>query len=176
VDTLLSPVLLGVRDCLCEQLRSSVAGPVCQCYVVHNQALPTMDGCDCTCVERELDALHAGRGEATVRVVRLEPDVTTLIGPGPCAVGWQAVISMVTYRCVPTAEGDDVLPPEVRTSSALELNSDLTAMLSVLACCDELTERDRSVDWAGPIGPIGGCGGWETQFRVTLPGGPGRCD
>lgn len=175
-DTLFSPIELAVRDCLCEQLRRSVAGPVCDCYVVHNQALPTMDGCDCTCTETTITERHNGRGDASVRLVRLEPDLALAVGPGPCPTGWQAVFSMVVYRCVPTPDGDEVLPGSVRTASALELNSDLVAMLRVLGCCDELVDRDRSLDFAGPIGPSGGCAGYEVQFRVAISGGPqGPC-
>lgn len=173
-DTLVSPIALALRDCLCTELTQSVAGPVCDCYVVHNQALPTMDGCDCTCTAEIDSEKHAGRGDASVRVVRLEPDIGLTAGPTPCPTGWQAVFSMVVYRCVPTPEGDEVLPGAVRTESALELNADLVAMLRVLACCEELRDRSAGVDFVQPIGPSGGCAGWEVQFRLALSGGPPR--
>jgi hypothetical protein len=174
-DTLISPLLLALRDCLCDQLRSSVAGPVCRCAVVHTQALPVMDGCECRCAERDVDTELVGRGDASVRMVRLDPDLALVGGPGPCPTGWQALISMVTYRCVPTPEADELLDPQTLTDTTLELNSDLAAMLRVLQCCPELADRDVSVDLAQPIGPTGGCAGWELQLRVALPTGPGGC-
>lgn len=176
-DTMLSPILLGLRDCLCAQLERSQAGPVCACYVVHNQSLPTMDGCDCTCEPPPGEEERAGRGSASVRIVRLVPDLGAYgVGPSPCPTGWQVTLAMVVYRCIPLPEDEDsVLPPEVHTATALELNSDLAAMLRVLGCCDELADRDLAVDFAGPVGPSGGCAGWEMQFSMTMAGAPGGC-
>lgn len=175
-DTLLSPILLALRDCLCKQLERSQIGPVCSCYIVHHQSLPTMDGCDCTCEPVDAEE-RAGRGSASVRVVRLAPDLGPYgTGPSPCPTGWQVTLAMVVYRCIPLPEDEEsVLPAAVQTATALELNSDLAAMLRVLGCCQELRDRDMGVDFAGPLGPAAGCAGWEIQFSLALAGPPGGC-
>src|SRR5688500_18541825 len=97
-DPLVAPLLVALRDCLCEQLASTMYGPPCRCMVVHNFTLPAMDGCDCSCDD-------GGQGDAWVRLVRLEPELTAdLVHAHACPVGWQAVLELGTYRCVPTPE------------------------------------------------------------------------
>lgn len=171
-DSLVAPLLVALRDCLCEQLKSSMYGPVCRCMIVHGFALPIMDGCDCDCDQE-------GQGDAWVRLVRLEPEVTLqMVSPQPCPTGWQAVVEMGSYRCVPTPDdGEEELPMDARvvTDSALALLADMNALLRVLGCCDALRDRDVGVDFWQAVGPSGGCAGGTLQIRVALPGGPGGC-
>lgn len=171
-DSLVAPLLVALRDCLCAELQRSVLGPACRCMIVHNFTSPVMDGCDCICDE-------GGQGDAWVRLVRLEPELTAdPVHRHSCPVGWQAVIELGTYRCVPTPEdGEEFLPLEERvvTDSALELLSDMNALLRVLACCPPLRDMDVGVEFWQPVGPAGGCAGGVLQIRVALSGGPGGC-
>lgn len=169
VDNLVAPLLLELRDCLCEQLKRTIAGPVCRCMVVHNFSLPVMDGCDCTCEP-------AGQGDGWVRLVRLEPELSfNPVGSSACPVGWQAVIELGAYRCVQVPEEAEPLPAQTVTDDALKLLSDMNAMLRVLGCCPAFADRDVGVELWQPIGPSGGCAGGTLQIRVALPGGPGGC-
>lgn len=168
-DSLVAPLLLALRDCLCAQLAGSVAGPVCRCMVVHNTGIPVMDGCDCTCEP-------AGHGDGWVRLVRLEPEIgLNLATPQACPTGYQAVIELGAYRCVVTPDDGEALPERDVTDMALMLLADMNATLRVLQCCEALRDRDIGVDFWQPIGPSGGCAGGALQIRVALPGGPGGC-
>lgn len=171
-DPLVAPLLVALRDCLCEQLASTMYGPPCRCMVVHNFTLPAMDGCDCSCDD-------GGQGDAWVRLVRLEPELTAdLVHAHACPVGWQAVIELGTYRCVPTPDdGEEFLPLDARvvTDTALQQLSDMNALLRVLQCCPVLIDREVGVDYWQAVGPAGGCAGGALQIRVALSGGPGGC-
>lgn len=167
-DNLVAPVLTALRDCLCTELARSMFGPVCRCVITHNSTSPSMDGCDCTC-EPE------GVGDAWVRLVRLEPEVSlNPVSNQGCAPGWQAVIELGAYRCYQLTESGEPLPEEEETQLAYRLLSDMNAMLRVL-CCPVLADYSLGVDFWLPLGPAGGCAGGSLQIRVALSGGPGSC-
>lgn len=167
-DALVAPLLLELRDCLCAELRRTMLGAACRCMVVHSVTVPVADGCDCEC--------DAGQGEAWVRLVRLEPEISlNPIAAQSCPAGWQAVIELGIRRCIPIPDEGEPLPERTVTDTALELLSDQAATLRVLGCCPALTDLSFGVDFWQPDGPAGGCAGGTLQIRVALPGGPGGC-
>lgn len=168
VDSLVAPVLLALRDCLCAELAKSLAGPPCRCVIVHSDTFPIMDGCDCTCEPN-------GQGDAWTRLVRLEPEVSaTPVVTSKCPPGWIAVIELGVHRCIPLTEDGSPLPDRQQNDLALMLLADMNATLRAL-CCPVLADHDIGVDFWQPIGPAGGCAGGALQIRVALPGGPGGC-
>jgi hypothetical protein len=168
-DNLVAPLLVELRDCVCAQLATTPVGPVCRCMIVHNFTLPPMDGCDCTCAP-------AGRGDGWVRLVRLEPEISlNLASPTVCPTGWQAIIELGVYRCVPLTEDGAALPEREVTDLALDMLADMNALIRVLGCCNALKDRDVGVEFWQPVGPAGGCAGGTLQIRVALSGGPGGC-
>lgn len=167
-DPLVAPLLVQLRDCVRTELARAVAGPVCRCAVAHSVVTPTMDGCDCECDD--------GQGDAWVRLVRLEPDETLEgIGPAVCPTGWQAVIELGVYRCVPLPEEGEALEEQVVSDIALAALSDMNALIRVLGCCSALWDTALGVEFWQPVGPAGGCAGGTLQFRVAISGGPGAC-
>lgn len=170
VDTLVSPVLLELRDCLRNELVQTTRGPVCRCALVHGFTLPPMDGCHCEC------GLSLGgrpaQGDAWVRLVRMEPDLSLLrLTPQQCAPSWQVVVEIGTYRCAPVTEDGSALPEQEVTALALDMASDRAALLRVFGCCVALRDRDTLVDFYQPIGPEGACVGGVLQFRIAVGGG-----
>jgi hypothetical protein len=168
-DSLVAPLLTALRDCVCAQLEATPLGATCRCMIVHSFTLATMDGCGCGC--------DAGQGDAWVRLVRLEPDgLVGGLGSTNCPTGWQAIVELGVYRCVPVSEEGEALPQQTVTDTALNMLADMNALIRVLACCDTLDDRDVSVDFWQPVGPAGSCAGGTLQIRVALPGGPpGAC-
>lgn len=170
-DTLVAPLLRALRDCLCAQLQTSPLGGTCRCMIVHSSALPVMDGCDCSCD-------GGTQGDAWVRLVRLDPD-TALFATiaSVCPPGWQAVIELGTYRCVPIPEeGVEILPESQVDATTMNLLGDMHALLRTVACCPVLRDLSVGVEFYSPIGAEGGCAGGILQLRVALSGGPpGGC-
>lgn len=163
-DPRAAPLLIGLRDCLRDQLAATVNGRACRTMIVHSAGAPVMDGCACECED--------GQGDAWVRLVRLDPNDATL---GTCDDSWQAVVELGVYRCVPVSEDGGPLDEEQVTEPALEALSDMYALLRVYDCCAALRDTDKGVDYWLPVGPAGGCGGGILQFRVGLPGYPIPC-
>jgi hypothetical protein len=167
-DSLVAPLLVVLRDCVRTELARSTAGPVCRCAIAHSVVTPTMDGCDCECDD--------GQGDAWVRLVRLEPEESLeTIRPSVCPTGWQAVIELGVYRCVPLPEEGEALEEQVVSDIALSALSDMNALIRVLGCCEALRDAFIGVEFWQPVGPSGGCAGGTLQFRVAISGGPGGC-
>lgn len=167
-DPAAAPVLMALRDCLCEQMTRTVYGPVCRCYVAWGPALPIQDGCSCACDDEQHN------GDAWVKLDSIEPDLsgssTVNDLMGWCPPGWTATISMGTYRCIPVAEADSVLPDQEVTDISLALLSDSAALWRVLSCCREaLADGVRVLAWT-PIDPSGGCAGGALTLQVPLSG------
>lgn len=175
-DTLIDPLLLELRDCLCHELVHTRYGPPVNCYVTHSAGPPLDDGCSCT-GEVVINGIPmAANGDARVRLVALDPDLVDLGGPVQhrCPPGWQAVVELSTSRCIPIPEDEQPLPAEVKTDTALKLGDDRAALIRVLACCEDVwTDRDVTTESMLPVGPLGGCAGWSMSLRIALPGGPG---
>lgn len=167
-DPSTAPALMALRDCLCEQVKQAIYGPVCRCYVAWGPALPIQDGCSCACDDDEHN------GDAWVKLDSLEPDVTGTPGAnelmGWCPAGWTATVTMGIYRCIPVAEGEDVLPAETVTDISLALLSDMAALWRVLSCCPAaIGDGVRVVSW-NPIDPAGGCAGGSLTIQLPLSG------
>jgi hypothetical protein len=168
-DPAAAGVLMAIRDCLCTQAESTVYGPVCRCYVAWGATLPIQDGCSCTCGE---DGEH--NGDAWVKLDSMEPDLTGSTATnellGWCAPGWTATITMGIYRCIPVADGEDVLPAESVTDTSLALLSDMAALWRVMSCCPAAFEGGmRVVAWS-PVDALGGCAGGALTIQVPLSG------
>lgn len=170
-DSLVAPLLVSLRECVRAQLARSISGPVCRASLRHSVVTPTMDGCDCECPE--------GQGDAWVRLVRLEPDVSNDTGgglqPSSCAPSWLAYVEIGVYRCVPLPEEGEALPEQTEHVISLDALSDMNALLRVLTCCPTLRDTFTAVDFWQPLGPSGGCAGGALQFRVAILGGAGVC-
>lgn len=178
-DPAVAPLLMGLRDCLCEQVAKSINGPVCRCYVTWGSALPVQDGCLCTCED------GTGNGDGWVKLDSMEPDLagTATALSGWCPTGWTATVSMGVYRCVPVAEETQVLPAEEVTDTSLALLSDMAALWRVLSCCTALPagpgpgepppgpldDGVRVVAW-NPIDTAGGCAGGYLTIQLPLAG------
>jgi hypothetical protein len=172
-DLIVAPTLAALRECLGAELEHTLRGPVCRVAVRHAAGIPVGDGCGCECAP-DPDTGVAGQGDAWVRLVQLVPDALIPGGGSSCPAGWSAVIELGALRCVPLSEDGSALPAEVVEATAMEMLSDLNAMVRVL-CCSVLRDRDVTVDYYLPIGPAGNCAGGALQFRVALPSGPGGC-
>lgn len=93
-----------------------------------------------------------------------------------------AVMDMITLtatviRCVPTLEEDTRLPSAADLDAAGQLTtSDLWAIWNLVEYRKAKGTlfggkcREMALDPAVPVGPAGGCGGWQIQLRVTLQG------
>ena len=166
-DPSAAPLLMALRDCLCEQATRTIYGPVCRCYVAWGPNIPIQDGCSCACgTDQE------NNGDAWVKLDSLDPDLIGGTGAavqGWCPQAWAATVTMGLYRCIPVAEGDDVLPAEEVTDTSLALLSDMAALWRVLGCCDALSDGARVQTWA-PIDPSGGCAGGTLTIQVPLAG------
>lgn len=168
-DPAAAAALMSLRDCLCQQVAQTTYGPVCRCYVAWGPALPVQDGCSCACGD---SGEH--NGDAWVKLDSLEPDLGGTAGNnelvGWCPPGWAATISMGVYRCLPVAEGEDVMPAEQITDISLALLSDMAAVWRVLSCCPAvLGEGVRVIGWT-PIDTSGGCGGGSLTIQIPLSG------
>jgi hypothetical protein len=167
-DSLVAPLLVALKACLYAELARSTSGKVCRVTVRHSVVTPTMDGCDCECDD--------GQGDAWVRLVRLEPEESlSLVTPTSCPPGWQAVIELGVYRCVPLPEEGEALSEQDENDIALSALSDMNALVRVYGCCDALADEFRGAEFWQPLGPSGGCAGGALQFRVAISGGPGGC-
>jgi hypothetical protein len=166
-DPTAAALLVGLRDCLCQQITRATYGPVCRCYVAWGPTLPIQDGCSCACGD-----FDEHNGDAWVKLDSLDPDLEggTAAGvQGWCPQAWVATVSIGVYRCIPTAQDDDVLPATEVTDISLALLSDMAAVWRVLACCDVLQEGARVLSWT-PIDPAGGCAGGYLSIQVPLAG------
>lgn len=175
-DSLVAPLLMALRDCLCCQLESSLRGPTCRCVIRHALSTPSMDACDCNCGVDPATGTD-GQGDAWVRLVQLQPEATSLpLGSHACPQGWTAIIELGTYRCITLPEEAGPLAAQDENDIAMDMLSDMNAMVRALGCCEALTDRDVGVDFWQPLGPSGGCAGGALQIRVAIPAGPnGRC-
>jgi hypothetical protein len=121
----------------------------------------------------------------------MEPDLTGTAAAnemmGWCPPGWVATISLGIYRCVPVAEGEDVMSGEEVTDSSLALLSDMAALWRVLSCCrtggpgispantgaavvgSALDDGVRVLGWS-PIDASGGCAGSSLSIQIPLSG------
>lgn len=187
-DPATAPALMALRACLCRETARTIYGAVCRCYVAWGAQLPVQDGCSCACGDT-----GEHNGDAWVKLDSVEPDLTGTPSAnemmGWCPPAWSATISMGIYRCVPVADGDDVMSGDDVTDTSLALLSDMAALWRVLACCRSSTDATnpatsaanglavanvlddgvRVIGWA-PIDAAGGCAGSYMTIQVPLSG------
>lgn len=182
-DPAAAAALMSLRDCLCREVARTVYGAVCRCYLAWGAQLPIQDGCSCACGDSD-----EHNGDAWVKLDSMEPDLTGTPSSnelmGWCPPGWTATITIGIYRCVPVAEGEDVMPSQEITDTSLALLSDMAALWRVLSCCRSLpvgpTQQHiaingvlddgvRVLGWS-PIDATGGCAGSSLTIQIPLSG------
>lgn len=156
----LSGFLVRLRACLCEELATTLAGPVCRCSLVHSES-EVLDGCDCAC-----DGGHTGR--AVVRVVDIESfALTSAATMNPCPTGWLANLEINVSRCVQDCTAE--LPPdeslEIETLHAL---SDYAAMKRAVLCCGKQVKHKPEMHRWRPLGPDGCCYGGALELTARI--------
>ena len=166
MDTILTPIMDSLRDCVCGALESTLGGSVsCACILVPGLRAPA-DWCSCN-----------GRGNcgmAWVRLDRLYPsgqrfpaqDQTTA---GTCASVLAAVLEVGVYRCQPASQGNGQPPaPADITQATLIATDDALALARGIACCDAITKRPYVLGTYSPRSG-GGCGGgaWTVTVQLT---------
>lgn len=163
-----APLLMQIKDCLCQELVKTILGPVCpdRCYVAWGQGLPVQDGCACDCT--------GGNGDAWVKLDGESPDFESGLGSSSstswtCPSSWISTVTFGVYRCVPIPEDDGVLPGSQITDTSLALASDKAALWRVVACCPALQDGVRVVGWQ-PIDNSGGCAGGQMTIQLPLAG------
>lgn len=173
-DTLITPVLLGVRNCLREALVATPAGPVMRAYLWHGQTPPTMEGCACT--GEDPVSGRGTNGDAWVRRVSVQPDFgregnTVITRPGgaagACLLGWFVIAEMGTYRCIPIPKEGEPLPEDHITATSIMLDADEDVLREVLSCCGELHHRDALEVMTVPVRRAN-CGGKIMTFRFHV--------
>lgn len=184
-DPAAAAALMSLRDCLCSEAARTIYGAVCRCYVAWGAALPIQDGCSCTCGD---SSEH--NGDAWAKLDSMEPDLAGTPSAnemmGWCAPAWTATISLGIYRCIPVAEGENVMAAEQVTDTSLALLSDMAALWRVLSCCrttgpdidpaslvapvgGALDDGVRVIGWT-PIDASGGCAGSSLTIQLPLSG------
>jgi hypothetical protein len=188
-DPAAAAALMSLRDCLCREVARTVYGAVCRCYVAWGAALPTQDGCSCDCGDSS-----ERNGDAWVKLDSMEPDLTGTPSAnemmGWCAPAWTATMTLGIYRCIPVAEGENVMAADQVTDTSLALLSDMAALWRVLNCCRTtgpdinpaspgapavgaaLDDGVRVIAWS-PIDASGGCAGSSLTIQLPLSGASG---
>lgn len=149
-----------IRQCICEALEAeSECGCPCRsCTVV---GPPVWDTC---CPD----------GQLTVSLERFFlhdnfPSAAT--GPVFCAAPFAGDFVIQLLRCVPVVR-DDGTPPscEELSESARRIYQDLYISMRAIVCCLSVAKRQRKFVMrdARPIGPDGGCAGFEIRLTVEL--------
>lgn len=174
-DTLVGPLLLGLRDCLAAEAQKTLSGPVCRCYVAWDQGIPVMDGCSCEC----MDGGRKGSGDAWVRLASVAPNLGPGVGatpiggaawdPAVCFVGWVVTIELGIVRCHPVPQ-DPAKPMPAQTNTDLSLSrlSDFAAMRRAWSCCQALAGKYSAPVLFTPLGPSGDCSGGTLTISVEL--------
>lgn len=179
-DPLVGPLLIALKNCLCEALTRTMSGPVCRCYIAWDQGIPVMDGCMCECAD---NAGRKGVGDGWVRLVSVDRNLGQGLGIGAggspygwdsqaCPLGWIATVELGAARCHPVPEGDELPGEQEITDLSLYRLSDYRAMREAVKCCPYLNdERKPRPHLAGsftPLGASGGCSGGAMTVQVEL--------
>lgn len=172
-------------DCVCEQLDAihtevpGLAGCPCRKMVIAGQA--AADGCSGDC-----GAPPAGQwpGQLTVAVQRLYStdrntfprELSVARDARNCAmpVSLAATLLVTIFRCAhgPTAQGCPPSPEDL-TGDAMQVHADMVAVQRAALCCFGSTTGQRNgrryvLGATTPIGPQGGCVGFQTSVTVLL--------
>jgi hypothetical protein len=156
----LSPFLVRLRECLCNELADTLAGPVCRCSLVHSE-VEILDGCDCACPDG-----HTGR--AVVRVVQIDSfSLTSAASMNPCPTGWLAAIEINVTRCVLDCTAE-IPPDETLEKEALYALSDYAAMKRAVLCCNRQGKYKAEMQRWRPLGPDGCCFGGALELTARV--------
>ena len=153
----LSETLRRLRSCVCEELKETLAGPVCRCHVVHSE-VEILDGCDCACDD-------GATGRAWLRVVEIE-SVNNQSGQfNPCPSQWDALVEIGVSRCVVDCRA------ELPSDDDLELEafralSDYAALKRAVICCAKNGRFKPEARVWRPLGPEGCCYGGVLQVGL----------
>jgi hypothetical protein len=176
----------NLLTCVCAELdrlpaEAGLAGCPCRACVV--PGTPAVDGCDGGCdvapdeypgqltvsVARTFTATRASF-PAEISIVR---DLSLCADPGFLA----ADLMVQVWRCAP-GPSDDGCPPscDALTEAATQLHADMLAVQRAITCCFSATNTDRRKGWryrvgqSLPLGPQGGCVGFQAIVTVALEG------
>jgi hypothetical protein len=151
----ITPHLVTLTECVCEELAATGAGPTCWCGM-YAGALPAWDYCG------SCDGDVCGMGY--VRVVTAFPyevfPIPTLDNTCRRELAWQ--IEVGAMRCIPVH--DDGLPLAEADMAEVWVGQmlDTWALYKALTCCEA---PGMSVQSYTPVGPEGGCvGGFWTAY------------
>lgn len=166
MDTILLPLLDGLRESLGEKLAASMGGETCALAVVPGTQV-IADWCTCG------NATGCG-GMAWVRLDSVyssserfpSPDGSTKTS---CAVVLAAVIEVGVLRCVPKMKPQTKTPPSPaeQTQAALVAASDALAMARAITCYDGVSRRPSVLGRWSPR-DSGDCGGGAMTVTVKL--------
>jgi len=155
----LSGFLVRLRECVCEELKETLAGPVCRCSLVHSE-VEILDGCNCACPD-------GATGRAMLRVVTIDA-VSAQSGVFvPCPSAWQATIEIDVTRCVLDCKAE--IPDDaVLETEALHALSDYAALKRAIICCAKQGKyKPEAINWR-PLGPDGCCYGGAMTLQVRI--------
>lgn len=156
----LSSFLVRLKECLCTELRETLAGPVCRCSLVHSE-VEILDGCDCACPDRST-------GRAVIRVVNIDSfALTSAATMNPCPTGWMAHLEINIARCVMDCKAE--LPDdETLDKEALYALSDYAAMKRAVLCCGKQGNYKPEFGQWRPLGPDGCCYGGALTLTARI--------
>jgi hypothetical protein len=172
-------------DCVCEQLDAlhtevtGLAGCPCRKMVIAGAA--AADGCDGGC---STPGPGEWPGQLTVAVQRVfttdrasfPRELAVARDARNCAQPVQTAVTLAVtlFRChpLPTDKGCPPTPAEL-SASALQTNADMIAVQRAALCCFASTStrpngRRYVLGATAPIGPQGGCIGFQTLVTVLL--------
>lgn len=153
-----------LRDCLCDRLDDTAAGPPCACLVLPGEQVIADYCCEC----------DSGVGMAWVRLSRLfqTRSFPQPITEAPCPPGFQAAdLEVGVLRCAAASDEDGGPPsPHALAWDAAVVMDDAAAVMDTLACCLPSGLPRIVGEWRPSQG--GGCTGGSATVTVQLVPGP----
>lgn len=148
-----------VLDCVCEDLASqSSCGCPCRSFVTVGN--PVWDNCCDGQLALIIERIYvAGNFPAGANQ------------PITCAAPLVADFSLQLIRCVPTMETDGTPPtPQALNNSSANIFSDFYIAYRSVICCLAQYKKNRlfTMRDGRPVGPQGGCAGFEIKFSIQL--------
>lgn len=176
----------ALLNCVCQQLDAlhtevaGLAGCPCRKMVIAGQA--AADGCDGGC---STPPEGQWPGQLTVAVQRVYStdranfprELSVPRDARNCAAPVQLAVQLAVtvFRCAPLPTDKGCPPtPEELSASALQVNADMIAVQRAALCCFATTDTTRPngrryvLGATAPIGPQGGCVGFQTLVTVAL--------
>lgn len=108
---------------------------------------------------------EGGGGELWVRVINITPQP---VGSQPCDItDLKANIGVGVIRCMHSLNTEGSPTKEQMTDDTLNMTKDADAILAAVRTWEgtkHINMKSLSVERGTPLGPLGGCGGWEWTF------------